>query len=93
MAGAVYPPQAAVILFPRFAPPPPDKDSPRGKAVMNEVEADLQKLFLVAKMRAKSEWYETRALFSVDLFSFCAIFGIFQCQGWKRRMGGGKDGI
>ncbi|KAK4684025.1 hypothetical protein P7C73_g6183, partial [Tremellales sp. Uapishka_1] len=62
LAGSIYPPQAVQILYPRSAPPPPDKDSARGKAVMNEVEKEIQNLYIVAKMRAmaKEGWYETR---------------------------------
>jgi hypothetical protein len=59
LVGSVYPPQAVTILYPRHAPPPPDKESNRGKAVMNEVEKELQNLYLVAKLRAKQGWYET----------------------------------
>ncbi|KAL7419311.1 hypothetical protein Q5752_006149 [Cryptotrichosporon argae] len=61
--GAVYPPQAVLILHPRYSPPPPEAASPRGKAMTDVVERELQELRVVAEMRAeadKGDWYETR---------------------------------
>lgn len=57
--GAAFPPQLVLLLMPRHAPPPPDKDDPRGQAMMNEVEAEAQNLPVVERMRAKEDWYET----------------------------------
>ncbi|KIR60452.1 hypothetical protein I312_103460 [Cryptococcus bacillisporus CA1280] len=62
--GAAFPPQLVLLIFPRFSPPPPHKDSVRGKAHTNDVEDCMQKLQLVENMRkeiqAGAEWYETR---------------------------------
>ncbi|ORY21291.1 mitochondrion protein [Naematelia encephala] len=58
--GAAFPPRLILFVFPRHAPPPPEKDSHHGKALMNEVEKELQGLYVVAQMRGKEGWYETR---------------------------------
>jgi hypothetical protein len=58
--GSAFPPQVVLLLYPRYAPPPPDKDSIRGKALVNDVEDELQKLLVVAKLRGREGWYETR---------------------------------
>lgn len=59
VAGAVFPPTLVLLLYPRYSPPPPDKDSTRGKAITCEVEKDAQGLSIVEKMRAAEGWYET----------------------------------
>jgi hypothetical protein len=59
VAGAAFPPQLVLLLYPRYSPPPPDKDSTRGKAITCEVEQDAQNLSIVEKMRAADGWYET----------------------------------
>jgi hypothetical protein len=59
VAGAVFPPQLVLLLYPRYSPPPPDKDSTRGKAITCEVEQEAQGLSIVEKMRAAEGWYET----------------------------------
>ncbi len=52
---------------------------------MNDVENDLQKLFFVAKMRAKKEWYEAR--------KFCLLLWFhhleFSCQVFSVMVGCG----
>lgn len=58
--GSAFPPQVVLLLFPRYSRPPPDKDSPRGKEITSEVERSLQGLMLVAQMRRKEGWYESR---------------------------------
>ncbi|KAI9636278.1 HotDog domain-containing protein [Dioszegia hungarica] len=58
--GAVFPPKIVLLLYPRYAPPPPAGDSPQGKALMGETEKDLQKLWIVARLRTREGWYETR---------------------------------
>ncbi|AAW45843.1 hypothetical protein CNBJ1600 [Cryptococcus deneoformans B-3501A] len=62
--GAAFPPQLVLLIFPRFSPPPPHKDSARGKAHTNDVEGCMQGLQLVEMMRKEiqggAEWYETR---------------------------------
>lgn len=64
--GAAFPPQLVLLIFPRFSPPPPHKDSVRGKAHTNDVEDCMQKLQLVENTRkeiqAGAEWYETSEL-------------------------------
>jgi hypothetical protein len=59
VAGAAFPPQLVLLLYPRYSPPPPDKDSTRGKAITCEVEQEAQGLGIVEKMRAAEGWYET----------------------------------
>jgi hypothetical protein len=59
VAGAAFPPTLVLLLYPRYSPPPPDKDSTRGKAITCEVENDAQGLSIVEKMRAAEGWYET----------------------------------
>jgi hypothetical protein len=59
VAGAAFPPTLVLLLYPRYSPPPPDKDSTRGKAITGEVEQDAQGLRIVEKMRAAEGWYET----------------------------------
>jgi len=59
VAGAAFPPTLVLLLYPRYSPPPPDKDSTRGKAITCEVEKDAQGLSIVEKMRAAEGWYET----------------------------------
>jgi hypothetical protein len=49
-----------MLLYPRYAPPPPEADSRMGKALTNDVEDELQKLLVVDKLRRKEGWYETR---------------------------------
>ncbi|WVN89328.1 uncharacterized protein L203_104550 [Cryptococcus depauperatus CBS 7841] len=62
--GAAFPPQLVLMIFPRFSPPPPLKDSPRGKAHTNDVEKCMQELDIVENMREEikrgAAWYETR---------------------------------
>jgi len=59
VAGAAFPPTLVLLLYPRYSPPPPDKDSTRGKAITCEVEQDAQGLSIVEKMRGAEGWYET----------------------------------
>ena len=47
------------MLYPRYTPPPPDADSTRGKALMSDVEKELQNLLVVARLRNKEGWYES----------------------------------
>jgi hypothetical protein len=65
--GSAFPPQIVLLLYPRYAPPPPDKDSIRGKAITSDVEEDLQKLLIVEKLRGREGWYETSELRLGDL--------------------------
>ncbi|WVQ79912.1 hypothetical protein IAT38_002013 [Cryptococcus sp. DSM 104549] len=66
--GAAFPPQIVLMIFPRFAPPPPHKDSARGKAHTSDVEKCIQELEVVELMRkevrasagGEDGWYETR---------------------------------
>jgi len=60
MVGAVYPPKLVLIFNPRYSPPPPTHDSKHGKALMEQTERELQDLFIVHKMKAKPDWYESR---------------------------------
>ncbi|KAK8847539.1 hypothetical protein IAR55_005397 [Kwoniella newhampshirensis] len=64
ITGAAFPPQLVLMIFPRYAPPPPHKDSTRGKVHTSDVEQCLQELDLVEEMRIKVHkgegWYETR---------------------------------
>nr|XP_031858203.1 uncharacterized protein CI109_006346 [Kwoniella shandongensis]KAA5525275.1 hypothetical protein CI109_006346 [Kwoniella shandongensis] len=64
VTGAAFPPQLVLMIFPRFAPAPPHKDSARGKVHTSDVERCLQELDLVHDMREKVHkgegWYETR---------------------------------
>lgn len=62
MVGALFPPQLVLIFNPRYSPPPPSADSKHGQLLMEETEREMQELFLVHKMRAKKDWYETRKL-------------------------------
>lgn len=71
LVGALYPPQLVLIFNPRYSPPPPTADSKHGKSLMEETERELQELFVVAKMRNKEEWYETREFFPSGLWGFC----------------------
>lgn len=62
--GAMFPPPPIAILFPRAAPgPPADPLSPESIAFTEELEAKLQTLPLLEKLRSMpdaDEWYETR---------------------------------
>lgn len=62
--GAIYPPTTISILFPRPAPgPPADPNSPESRALTEALEAKLQNLPQLQKMREApdaSEWYESR---------------------------------
>lgn len=60
LIGAAYPPQLVLIFNPRYSPPPPEAKSAHGKMLVEATEKDLQDLFLVAKMRRREGWYETR---------------------------------
>ena len=60
LVGSAFPPQIVLLLHPRHTLPPPDKDSARGKALMSDTERELQRLYIVAQMRGKEGWYETR---------------------------------
>lgn len=60
VTGAAFPPQLILLLYPRYSPPPPAKDSRRGKAISCEVEKEAQGLLVVEKLRAQEGWYETR---------------------------------
>ena len=53
-----------------------------GKALMNDVEDELQKLLIVDKLRRREGWYETRK--SARLFSGC-------CKGCRRGRRGFRD--
>ena len=67
--GAIFPPKIVLLLYPRYAPPPPSGDSAQGKALMGETEKDLQKLWIVARLRTREGWYETRKFFSCQIRS------------------------
>ena len=62
--GAMFPLPPIAILFPRAAPgPPADPLSPESIAFTEELEAKLQTLPLLQKLRSMpdaDEWYETR---------------------------------
>lgn len=62
--GAIYPPSTLSILFPRVAPgPPSDLTSPEAIAYTEDLEAELQKLPLLERLRQaddRDEWYEVR---------------------------------
>ncbi|KAK1921685.1 HotDog domain-containing protein [Papiliotrema laurentii] len=60
LTGSAFPPKIIMLLYPRYAPPPPEADSRMGKALTNDVEDELQKLLVVDKLRRKEGWYETR---------------------------------
>ncbi|WVF69660.1 hypothetical protein IAT40_004439 [Kwoniella sp. CBS 6097] len=64
VAGAAFPPQLVLFVFPRYAPPPPHRDSARGKSHIGDMERCIQELDLVEDMRKKVHagegWYETR---------------------------------
>ncbi|EIW71141.1 hypothetical protein TREMEDRAFT_28265 [Tremella mesenterica DSM 1558] len=60
LAGAAFPPRFVLFVFPRYSPPPPEKDSHRGRALTNDVERELQGLWIVQQMRGKEGWYEAR---------------------------------
>ena len=49
-----------MLLYPRYSPPPPAETSAQGKALMGETESELQKLYIVARLRNKAGFYETR---------------------------------
>ncbi|KAH8111402.1 Thioesterase/thiol ester dehydrase-isomerase [Phellopilus nigrolimitatus] len=66
--GALYPPNAATLLAPRIAPPPPDPDHPAAKAYVAELEDTLQALPILKALRAAPDadtWYETRPYVNV----------------------------
>ncbi|KAI0340660.1 Thioesterase/thiol ester dehydrase-isomerase [Trametopsis cervina] len=66
--GALYPPSIVTYLTPRIAPPPPDPDHPQTLAYVEDLEAQLQQLPLVQKLRSSPdarEWYEARPYTSV----------------------------
>ncbi|KAF7358976.1 4HBT domain-containing protein [Mycena sanguinolenta] len=61
--GALYPPSALSLLYPRPAPPPLPPSSPEAAAYVADLESQLQSLPLLRDMRARedaAEWYETR---------------------------------
>ena len=60
LLGSAFPPQLILMVYPRYSPPPPDKDSARGKAVTSGTERELQGLGIVEELRGKHGWYETR---------------------------------
>lgn len=60
VAGAVNPPQLALMFSPRYSPPPPDRESKVGKEITAEVERELQELAIVNEMRTHKDWYESR---------------------------------
>ncbi|WWC86770.1 uncharacterized protein L201_001649 [Kwoniella dendrophila CBS 6074] len=69
VAGAAFPPQMVLLIFPRYAPPPPHKDSARGKSHVCDMERCMQELDIVEDMRkkvAQGEWYETRPYQNYD---------------------------
>ncbi|WVR09733.1 hypothetical protein IAU60_006809 [Kwoniella sp. DSM 27419] len=70
VAGAAFPPQLVLMIFPRFAPPPPHKDSQRGKTHTSDMETCIQELDLVHDMRSRVHagqgWYETRPYQNYD---------------------------
>lgn len=59
LLGSAFPPQIVLMLYPRYSHPPPVKESTRGKALMSDTEREMQKLFVVAQLRAREGWYET----------------------------------
>ena len=60
LLGSAFPPQLVLMIYPRYSPPPPEKDSTRGKAMTSDTERELQRLWIVEQLRAKQGWYETR---------------------------------
>ncbi|GLB36866.1 putative thioesterase superfamily protein [Lyophyllum shimeji] len=61
--GAIYPPPALTVLFPRPAAPPPDPNTPESVAYTEALERELQTLPLLEKLRSQpdaKEWYEVR---------------------------------
>ncbi|WWC59597.1 uncharacterized protein I303_102155 [Kwoniella dejecticola CBS 10117] len=69
VAGAAFPPQLVLFIFPRYAPPPPHKDSARGKSHISDMESCIHELDIVEEMRKKvgeGEWYETRPYQNYD---------------------------
>ncbi|WRT64655.1 uncharacterized protein IL334_001589 [Kwoniella shivajii] len=69
VAGAAFPPQLVLFVFPRYAPPPPHKDSPRGKSHMSDMERCIHEVDIVEDTRKKvaaGEWYETRPYQNYD---------------------------
>lgn len=62
--GVIYPPSTLSLLFPRPAPgPPTDPASPESIALMDELEAKLQNLPQLQRLRESpdaNDWYETR---------------------------------
>ncbi|TRM62411.1 HotDog domain-containing protein [Schizophyllum amplum] len=62
-AGAVFPPPATTVLFPRVAPPPLPESTPEGQKHMQDLEDAMQRLPLLQQLRAAQdadEWYEAR---------------------------------
>lgn len=66
LVGSAFPPNIVLLLYPRYSPPPPEADSMRGKALMNDVEDELQKLRIVHRLRTREGWYETRPYAKFD---------------------------
>lgn len=64
--GAAFPPKVVLLLYPRYSPPPPSSESTQGKALMGETESELQKLYIVARLRNKVGWYESRPYAKYD---------------------------
>jgi len=61
--GALYPPDLALFLSPRTAPPPPSANSPEAIAYTNALESSIQSLPNLQALRSSSDaadWYETR---------------------------------
>lgn len=66
--GSLYPPTFATYITPRIAPPPPDPEHPSSIAYIEDLEAQLQNLPLLAYFRNHadaSDWYETRPFIAV----------------------------
>lgn len=66
IAGAAFPPQLVLYILPRYAPPPPDAKSSRGKDMTDGVEREIQDLPIVHSLRHEKDWYETRPYSKYD---------------------------
>ncbi|KAA1477383.1 Thioesterase/thiol ester dehydrase-isomerase [Dentipellis sp. KUC8613] len=51
--GALYPPTPLTYISPRIAPPPPDPTHPAAQAYVADLEAELQRLPILRKHRAR----------------------------------------
>ncbi|ORX33970.1 HotDog domain-containing protein [Kockovaella imperatae] len=74
LVGSAFPPNLVLLLYPRYSPPPPEKDSTRGKAITSDVEREIQGLNITHEMRDRVRggdgtsggWYETRPYSKFD---------------------------